>query len=81
MAINQEQFDFCVSNLIAMCVETLQQEYPTKSKVDLLYWFTSSDLCEKLLNRKTGLWKEGPNYLLSLFSKEKKIKFKVLENV
>lgn len=80
MAINRVTFEYCVNNLLSLSVSILKREYPEKDVDFLMNWLMSSKTYENLLRKETGLWKQGPNYIISLFEKEKGIKIKVLHD-
>lgn len=78
MAVTEKQKQYCMHNLVVMCIETLLK-YTNKSEYELISEFSSSQTFEKLYDSKTRLWAEGPDYILSLYGKEKNLDFSFLE--
>ena len=63
--------EYCMHNLVSMVVEKLHARYPQNSEIDLMCEFSQSKTYALLFEPETGLWKEGPDYILSLYTKEK----------
>lgn len=63
--------EYCMHNLVSMVVEKLHARYPQNSEIDLISEFSQSRTYVLLFDSETGLWKEGPDYILSLYTKEK----------
>lgn len=63
--------EYCMHNLVSMVVEKLHAHYPQYSEIDLISEFSQSRTYALLFDLETGLWKEGPDYILSLYTKEK----------
>lgn len=63
--------EYCMHNLVSMVVEKLHFCHPQYSEIDLMCEFSQSKTYALLFEPETGLWKEGPDYILSLYTKEK----------
>lgn len=59
-------------NLLSMVVEKLHIRYPQYSEIDLMSEFSQSRMYALLFDSEIGLWKEGPDYIISLYEKERK---------
>lgn len=62
---------YCVHNLISMVVENLHSLYPNLSEDEIMIKFTQSKTHGALLDLDTGLWKEGPDYIIGLLLKNR----------
>lgn len=71
MAVTNGQKLYCANNLTAMVLRNLSMDYPEKTQKELFKFFSGSKTYSLLYDFQTGLWKEGPDYLISLFLKEK----------
>lgn len=67
----KEVKEYCMHNLVSMVVEKLHFCHPQYSEIDLMCEFSQSKTYALLFEPETGLWKEGPDYILSLYSKER----------
>lgn len=67
-SINKE---YCMHNLVSMVVEKLHFCHPQYSEIDLMCEFSQSKTYALLFEPETGLWKEEPDYIISLYEKEK----------
>lgn len=68
----KEVKEYCMNNLVSMIVEKLHTRYPQYSEIDLMSEFSQSRTYALLFDSETGLWKEGPDYIISLYEKERK---------
>lgn len=66
-----ERKQYCMHNLLSMVMEKLIIVFPHEKEEDLMADFTQSDTYRKLLDEKTRLWAEGPDYILNLYYEEK----------
>lgn len=57
-------------NLVSMVVEKLHTRYLQYSEIDLMSEFSQSRTYVLLFDSEIGLWKEGPDYIISLYEKE-----------
>ena len=62
--------DFCIHNLTAMVSKGLRKRFPNKDKNDLITEFCSSNTYKMLCNYESGLWAEGPDYILDFYGEE-----------
>lgn len=69
---NDVNKEYCMHNLVSMVVEKLHTRYPQYSETDLMSEFSQSRTYALLFDSETGLWKEGPDYIISLYEKERK---------
>ena len=61
---------YCANNLVAMIVSEQMEEHPEKTQQEIMVRFCKSETYQQLYNFKTGLWKEGPDYLVSMWEDE-----------
>lgn len=73
MAVTKEQKEFCAHNLVAMIIEDLHSYFPNKSNDFLITDFSCSETYAMLFDFKTGLWAEGPTYVMNMYLKERGI--------
>lgn len=66
----QASIDFCIHNLTAMVIKALQKRFPNKNRDDLITEFCSSNTYKMLCNYESGLWAEGPDYILDFYGEE-----------
>lgn len=69
--ISKEQKEFCSHNLVAMVVEDLKNYFPSKSRDAIMADFSSSYTYAMLFDFKTGMWGEGPTYVMNMFLEER----------
>lgn len=70
MAVSAAAKRYCINNLVAMAVETIQADAPQRTSNDILAAFTKSKTYELLCDTETGLWTEGPAYIVGLYEEE-----------
>lgn len=63
--------EYCMHNLVFMVVEKLHTRYFQYSEIDLMSEFSQSRTYALLFDSETGLWKEGPDYIISLYERER----------
>lgn len=63
--------EYCMHNLVSMVVKKLHTRYPQYSEIDLMSEFSQARVYGLLFEPETGLWKEGPDYIISLYEKER----------
>lgn len=68
--ITQKQKEYCVHNLAAMVLNKICQSNKGLSYSEAAESFFSSLTYAALINPKTYLWAEGPDYILGLFEEE-----------
>lgn len=61
---------YCINNLVAMVVETIRYDKPDLTSDEILDKFTKSKTYQLLCDIKTGLWTEGPDYIIDMYQKE-----------
>ena len=69
--IREDQKLYCANNLVAMVVSERMERNPEESQQAIMGEFCKSETCQQLYDFRTGLWKEGPDYLISLWEHEK----------
>ncbi len=55
--------------MLMQCVLEIYSERHSVSIDEALTWFSSTPVYNALFDYETGLWKEGPDYILDLLSK------------
>lgn len=73
MAVSKEIKEFCAHNLVAIIMRDIKMYFPYKTENQILSDFTSSKIYTQLFREETGLWSEGPDYILNLYLEEKGI--------
>ncbi len=68
--ISKKQKQYCINNLVSIIVEMLLEESTNIDESEIMYRFTSSKTYELLNDFETGLWREGPDYIMALYKKE-----------
>lgn len=56
-----------------MLMQRVLEKYSEKNSISLdeaLTWFSSTLVYDALFDYETGLWKEGPDYILDIIEKE-----------
>lgn len=56
-----------------MLMQRVLEKYSEKNSISLdeaLTWFSSTPVYNALFEYETGLWKEGPDYILDIIEKE-----------
>lgn len=56
-----------------MLMQRVLEKYSEKNSISLdeaLTWFSSTPVYDALFDYETGLWKEGPDYILDIIEKE-----------
>lgn len=69
MAVDKAGKQYCISNLVAMVVRFLSEDYNIACDI-ALGKFVQSRTYALLCDTETGLWTQGPDYILSLYKKE-----------
>ena len=68
--INKSQKEYCANNLAAMVIESLRDMYPEVRFSKLVSDFMDSKTYELLYDFETGMWAEGPDYILEWYLDE-----------
>ena len=68
--INKSQKEYCANNLAAMAIEQLRNMYPEVRFSKLVSNFMDSKTYELLYDFETGMWAEGPDYILEWYLDE-----------
>jgi len=71
--VTREVKEFCAHNLVAIIISDMKEYFPDKDENQILSDFTSSKTYSQLFNIETGLWAEGPDYILDMYFEEKDI--------
>ena len=71
MRLNKDQLQFIINSDVEEIVKYLQEDYgySTIDAFDIIY---NSEIYQKLLNTKTGLYLESPGYIYSYLQDELK---------
>ena len=72
MATNEAK-EFCAHNLVAMIIQDMKENFPDMGENQILAEFTSSKTYSDLFRLETGLWAEGPDYIMNMYFEEKGI--------
>ena len=72
MATNEAK-EFCAHNLVAMIIQDMKERFPDMEENRILAEFTSSKTYADLFRLETGLWAEGPDYIMDMYFEEKGI--------
>ncbi len=70
MAVDKYGKQYCINNLVMMIVETIQMKRPDLDSNTILEQFTRSRTYGLLYDTETGLWTEGPDYIIGLWREE-----------
>lgn len=70
MATNEAK-EFCAHNLVAMIIQDMKENFPDMGENQILAEFTSSKTYSDLFRLETGLWAEGPDYIMNMYFEEK----------
>lgn len=73
MAVSKEGKEHCIHNLVTEVIDSLSEYFPNIPINNLMFEFTKSNTYALLCNIKTGMWMEGPDYILDWYIKEKGI--------
>lgn len=73
MKATKEVKEFCAHNLTAMVIHDIKEYCPNTSESQILSDFTASKTYAKLFREETGLWAEGPDYIIDMYFEEKGI--------
>lgn len=68
--INKSQKEYCANNLAAMVIESLRDMYPEVRFSKLVSDFMDSKTYKLLYDFETGMWSEGPDYILEWYLDE-----------
>lgn len=71
--VTREVKEFCAHNLVATIINDMKEYFPDKDENQILSDFTSSKTYSQLFRIETGLWAEGPDYILDIYFEEKGI--------
>lgn len=68
--IKNNQKEYCANNLAAIVIEKLREKKPDIRFSKLVSDFMGSKTYDMLYDYETGLWSEGPDYILFCYLKE-----------
>lgn len=71
MAVSVAGKENCVHNLVSLVVDDLADMFPDTSPNQLMYEFAKSKTYALMCNLQSGLWREGPLYILIRYAREK----------
>lgn len=74
MKATKEAKEFCAHNLVSMVISDIKEYFPNTPENQILSDFTSSKTYSELFREETGLWAEGPDYIINMYLEEKGIK-------
>lgn len=72
--LKNSQKEYCANNLASMVISQLRQLYPDVRYSKLVSDFIDSKTYDLLYDFETGLWAEGPGYILNEYLEERKSK-------
>ena len=70
MPVSNEKKEFCAHNLVAMIMQDIKEYFSDVDDIELIARFTSSKTYTQLFRLETGLWAEGPDYILNMYFEE-----------
>lgn len=70
--LRNDQKEYCANNLASMVITRLRQLYPEVRYSKLVSDFIDSKTYDLLYDFETGLWAEGPGYILNEYLEERK---------
>lgn len=73
MKATKEAKEFCAHNLVSMVINDIKEYFPYTPENQILSDFTSSKTYSELFREETGLWAEGPDYIMNMYFEEKAI--------
>lgn len=68
--LKKKQKEYCANNLAAMVIEKLRDMYPEVRFSKLVSDFMDSKTYKLLYDFETGMWAEGPDYILEWYLSE-----------
>lgn len=68
--IKNSQKEYCANNLASLVIERLRQLYPDIRFSKIVSDFMGSETYDLLYDFETGMWAEGPDYILEWYLKE-----------
>ena len=71
MAVTKEVKEFCAHNLVSVIIRDIKEYFPDTDDTQILANFTSSATYSNLFREETGLWAEGPDYIMNMYLEEK----------
>ena len=71
MAVSEELKEFCAHNLVAIIIIDMKDHLGETDTEKLLADFTASETYSELFRLETGLWAEGPDYIMDMYLEEK----------
>ena len=66
----KDQKEYCVHNLVVSVLEKMHKQSPKKPESEIAAEFMASTTYKKLIDLKTRLWAEGPDYILDMYMHE-----------
>lgn len=72
--LKNNQKEYCANNLASMVISQLRKLYPEVRYSKLVSDFIDSKTYDLLYDFETGMWAEGPGYILNEYLEEKKLK-------
>lgn len=71
--VTNEVKEFCAHNLVAIIISDMKNYFPNTDENQILSDFTSSKTYSQLFRIETGLWAEGPDYIMDMYFEERGI--------
>lgn len=71
--LRNDQKEYCANNIAAMIISRLRQLYPDVKYSKLISDFMDSKTYDLLYDFDTGMWAEGPGYVLAWYLEEKQL--------
>lgn len=69
--LTNKQKEYCANNISAMVISRLRELYPNERYSKLISDFMDSNTYDLLYDFETGMWAEGPGYVLNDYLEEK----------
>lgn len=69
--LTNKQKEYCANNISAMVISRLRELYPNERYSKLISDFMDSNTYDLLYDFETGMWAEGPGYVLYDYLEEK----------
>lgn len=74
MKATKKAKELCAHNLVSMATHDMKEYFPDTPDNQILSDFTSSKTYSELFREETGLWAEGPDYIINMYLEEKGIR-------
>lgn len=74
--LRNDQKEYCANNIAAMVISSLRERFPDVRYSKLISDFMDSKTYDLLYDFDTGMWSEGPGYVLNWYLEENEKKHK-----